>query len=176
MRETWTLCWKLLVIALIAGLALGAVYAVTKAPIEQQQVEAANAARAAVLPDAATFVEKAQTGVFMGYDKTGVLCGYATTGVCKGYGGEIEVTVGMNLDGEITGVTVGGTNFSETAGLGARTKEAAFRDQFIGMSGQIALKKDGGTVDAVTSATISSRAVTGEVNALLAMLSAEIGG
>lgn len=176
MRETWTLCWKLLVIALIAGLALGVVYAVTKGPIEQQQVEAANAARAAVLPDAATFVEKAQTGVFSGYDQAGALCGYVTTGVCKGYGGEIEVTVGMDLTGAITGVNVGGSSFSETAGLGARTKEAAFRDQFIGMSGQIALKKDGGTVDAVTSATVSSRAVTGEVNALLAVLAAEIGG
>ena len=76
----------------------------------------------------------------------------------------------MNMDGVIEGVDVGGSNFSETAGLGAKTKDAAFRDQFRGMDAnqadRIAVKADGGDVDAVSSATISSRAVSNGVRTI----------
>ena len=61
---------------------------------------------------------------------------------------------------------------SETPNLGAvaassNSKGQAFRDQFIGLSGTLAVSKDGGSVDAITSATITSRAVTSGVNAAL---------
>ncbi len=176
MREIGTLIWKLLAIALIAGLALGVVYAVTKEPIALQEVEAANAARRTVLPAADTFTLEEDGQIYAGCDASGAVVGYTLAGVCQGYGGEIEVTVGVDLDGVITGVNIGGTNFSETAGLGAETKKPKFYEQFAGMSGDIAIQKDGGEVVAVTSATISSRAVTNQVNDLCARLSAHIGG
>lgn len=71
----------------------------------------------------------------------------------KGYGGEIEIVVGVDNDGVITGINVGGANFSETAGLGAKTKEPAFTEQFKGLSAPLTLK---GNVDSVSGASVSS--------------------
>ena len=69
--------------------------------------------------------------------------------------------VGMDSSGVITGINVGGSNFSETAGLGAKVKNDDFKDQFKGLMPPVILNED---VDAVTAATISSRAVTDAVN------------
>ena len=107
---------------------------------------------------------------FAGYDASGALVGKTGTIVTKGYGGEIEITVGVDLSGVVTGVSVGGSSFSETAGLGARAKEAWFGQQYIGKVTPIALVKDGGDIDAITSATITSRAVTNAVNAAVLAL------
>ncbi len=57
---------------------------------------------------------------------------------------------------------------SETSGLGANAKEESFRDQYIGGSGPFSLTKNGGTIEALTSATVTSRAFTAGVNAALA--------
>ncbi|HPF53708.1 MAG TPA: RnfABCDGE type electron transport complex subunit G [Eubacteriales bacterium] len=168
---------KLLAIAIIAGLALGVVNAITKEPIAEQTRLAADEARRSVLPLAAEFTQIEGSDIYEGKDSSNNIVGYTLAGITNGYGGEIEVTVGIDLEGIITGVSVGGANFSETAGLGAKTKtDPTFRQQFIGLSGTIALKKDGGQIDAVTSATISSRAVTNEVEALRAELVAYLGG
>ena len=168
MRRILILGLKLFAIAAVAGLALGATNLVTAAPIAQQAVAAADAARRSVLPSAATFAELAAPqgllSAYAGYDANGALAGKTGTIVTKGYGGEIEITVGVDNAGAITGVSVGGSSFAETAGLGARSKEAWFGEQFIGLSEPIALAKDGGEIDAITSATITSRAVTGAVN------------
>lgn len=167
---------KLFSIAVVAGLALGATNALTEAPIKQQEIVAADEARRSVLPEAETFtaVEAPDglTEAHAGYDANGSLVGKTGKIVTKGYGGEIEVTVGVDNDGVITGVFVGGSNFSETAGLGARTKEAWFGEQFIGEKSPVSLKKDGGDIDAVTSATISSRAVTKAVDKAASLLAA----
>ena len=176
MRKILILGIKLFAIAAVAGLALGATNALTEAPIAQQEVIAADEARRSVLPDAESFVEvDAPDGLseaHAGYDANGKLVGKTGKIVTKGYGGEIEVTVGVDNDGTITGVYVGGSNFSETAGLGARTKEAWFGEQFVGKTSPISLKKDGGDIDAVTSATISSRAVTKAVSTAAGLLAA----
>lgn len=175
MHDITSLGWKLLAIAAVAGLALGLTNAVTKGPIAEQQVAEATAARQAVLPEADTFTIYADENAtvdeaYVGYDAAGATVGMTAKITANGYGGEIEVTVGLALDGTITGVNVGGANFSETAGLGARTKEPAFREQFAGQSWPVALTKDGGQIDAVTSATISSTAVTNAVNDACAYL------
>ena len=141
---------------------------ITSGPIAQQAVVAADMARRSVLPTAQTFAEQtAPQGLisaYAGYDAAGKLTGKTGTIVTKGYGGEIEITVGVDLAGSVTGVTVGGSSFAETAGLGARAKEAWFGEQFVGLASPISLAKDGGAIDAITSATITSRAVTGAVN------------
>lgn len=170
MREILNLGWRLLVIALIAGLALGVVNAITVEPIAKQAELAAEAARREVLPSAREFSEDTTREIFIGKDADGQTVGLVATGVCKGFGGDIEVTVGVDANGVITGVNVGGSSFQETAGLGAKTKDVAWRSQFTGLSDSVAITKDGGTVDAIASATISSRAVTNEVNRLLNLL------
>ena len=82
----------------------------------------------------------------------------------KGYGGDVQVMVGFDLSKTITGVSI--LSHSETPGLGANAARPGFLDQFVGLAdaGSLAVTKDGGTVDAVTAATISSRAVTDAVN------------
>lgn len=90
--------------------------------------------------------------------------------VVPGFDGEITMMVGIDADGKVLGISI--ISHTETAGLGAvaaadNAKGQAFRDQFIGMSGSLAVTKDGGEVDAITGATITSRAVTRGVNQAL---------
>ena len=168
MRKVLILGLKLFLLAAVAGLALGFTNAVTSGPIQQQQIAAADEARRNVLPAAERFTAiTAPQGLkdaYAGYDAAGVLAGKTGSIVTKGYGGEIEITVGVDSNGVLTGIAVGGSTFSETAGLGARSKEPWFAEQFIGKSAPISLKKDGGDIDAITSATITSRAVTKAVS------------
>lgn len=80
----------------------------------------------------------------------------------SGYAGPIPLTVGLDLRGNITGILIGSKaeGFAETPGLGSKVARTAFTSQFIGRQGiSAAIKKDGGDVDAVSGATISSRAV-----------------
>jgi len=63
---------------------------------------------------------------------------------------------------------------SETSGLGANAAKESFRSQFAGKSGSVAVTKDGGDIDALTGATITSRAVASGVNSALAAV-AELG-
>ncbi len=167
MKSLHTPAWIILgAICIVAGLLLGVTNAVTAPAIEQQSIAAAEAARAKLLPEANSFeqlelpedcvVDSAYQGM-----KGGEIVGYTALITVQGYGGPIEVTCGMLPDGTVTGITVGGSGFSETASLGARTKEAAFTDQFSGISVPIVLNED---VDQVTSATISSTAVVNGVN------------
>ncbi len=166
MRSIVNLAWKLLLIAAVAGLALGVVNAFTVDPIAEQTRIKANAARKSVLPEADSFTLYSEntggcleTYAGMKGDET---VGYtAVVATKEGYGNEFEVTVGMTLDGRISGISIGGANFSETPGLGARIKEPAFTDQFQGLTAPVTLGTD---IDAVTSATRSSRAATNAVN------------
>ena len=181
MREITTLGAKLLIISVVAGLALGVTNAVTAGPIAEQVILEANAARQEVLQEAVSFeaVETVPEGIdemHKGLDAAGTMVGATGKVTVTGYGGPIEVTVGVGLDGTVTGVNVGGVNFAETAGLGAKTKDAEFTDRYKGLdstdAASIAVKQDGGTVDAVSSATISSRAVSGGVQAVCEALQA----
>ena len=154
----------LAVITLIAGLVLGATYRLTKDPIAVQERRKAEMARAAVMPEADAFRLLETAGAL----RDGACVGYVAQGTGRGFGGEIEVIIGLRTDGEITGVSVGGANFSETAGLGAKAKDAAFTDGFVGKRAPLTVVKAGetkseSTVDAITSATITSKAVNDTV-------------
>lgn len=96
--------------------------------------------------------------------------GYAVTVIAKeGYGGDIQFTVGFDLEGVVTGVSMLAIN--ETAGLGMKAKEKEFLDKYVGKSGgNFVVDKDnsGGAlneIDAISGATITTRAVTKGVNA-----------
>ena len=110
-------------------------------------------------------IEKIGEGMFVGRDESGKIAGYAIKGGDpSGYGGLIELMVGFTPDFRI--VTYKKLVASETPGLGTNMSSPAFMKQFAGMdaSSPVAVKKDGGKVDAITSATITTRAVCGAIN------------
>ena len=95
--------------------------------------------------------------------KAAVLCGeegYTAEGTCKdGYGGDITLMVGFKKDKK-TVISYKVLAASETPGLGMKLKTPEFADQFKGKDGTaLKVKKDGGAIEAITSATITSRAV-----------------
>ncbi len=92
--------------------------------------------------------------------KDGKLYGYCVSVISQGYGGEISMMVGIRYDGNVQGVKI--VSMSETAGLGSKTKNDSFLNQYIDKKAPFSV---GENVDAVAGATISSKAVTAGVNA-----------
>ena len=172
-------------ITLIAGLGLGLVHEITLNPIAQAQEKAKKEAWQAVFPDAKldefkeTVVDQkaakqaiSDLGVNATIDEVCTVgdTGYVITTTDKdGYGGDIQISVGIQSDGTVTGVSF--LSISETAGLGMKAKESSFYEQYVGKNPtKFAVSKDGGDgeqIDALSGATITSRAVTGAVNAAL---------
>ncbi len=84
--------------------------------------------------------------------------GYAFLAVGKGYGGKINILVGLEDEATLKGITI--ISQTETPGLGDRIAESFFSDRFAGLSlNDVSLRQDGGQIDAITGATISSQAV-----------------
>ena len=109
--------------------------------------------------------------------KNGVLAS-AVDGICQGLGYTVILVI-MCVVREFLGNGTFGTGVSivshaETSGLGANATKEAWRAQFIGKSGTLAVTKDGGEIEALTGATITSRAVTSGVNSAIAAV-AELG-
>lgn len=166
----FTMVATLFVVTLVASSSLAFIYEVTKGPIA-----AAEAARKL----------EAINSVISGFDnnpvndmfrvaspyegdslecypakKGGIITGMAIRTLSKkGYGGTIWLMVGFNQSGKINDIEV--LEQKETPGLGAKMSTPEFRDQFKGIDPstfKLKVKKDGGDVDAITAATISSRA------------------
>lgn len=120
----------------------------------------------AVLPDAATFeaVESATSGVQAAVKAD---TGWVIQASAKGFGGQVPVIVGLDADGAIVGVSF--PENSETPGYGAQLfeegneKAAALAASLVGKSGEVAI----GDVDAISGATVSSKAVVEAVNIAL---------
>ena len=96
--------------------------------------------------------------------------GYAVQVTPSGFDNTITMMVGVDKAGNVLGIDV--ISHTETAGLGAVADAGtpagiAFREQFIGASGSVSVTKDGGQMDAITGATITSRAICVGVNAAL---------
>lgn len=158
----------LLVTALVAA-ALAGVNYITKDLIAANKQAKLQQAIAQVLPEGAS--APTQTAVNSGIVKTLYTtdAGYAVEVAPVGFSAEVTMMVGI-ADGKVTGVAI--VSHTETAGLGAvaaakTTAGETFRNQFIDLSGTLAVDKDGGTVDSITGATITSRAVTAGINAAL---------
>ena len=168
----------LLVIAAVSGGVLGLVYGVTKDTIAQVDQKKNEAAIQAVLPLDGEITYKADTiqytyeGVDMtfpcnlAFDANGNFKGAAVKTNESGFGGKIDMMVGFLADGTIKGTSV--LSHSETPGLGANMT-GKFKDQFVDKNPanfKLAVSKDGGggQVDAITAATITSRAFTKAVD------------
>ncbi|MEO0077941.1 MAG: FMN-binding protein [candidate division WOR-3 bacterium] len=163
---TTSKAWMVLSLVLtctIAAFALAQVYVVTRPTIERQAAEALQSSLAEVMPEASTFTELEPGTVWSGNDVMGTRVGIVFKVSPRGYGGPITVVVGMDTTGTITGLGIG-ADMKETPGLGLKARESWFRDQFRGKAAdQIRLRRDNGTLDAISAATITSRAITNGV-------------
>ena len=173
-KQAWLI---LCIITVIAGVALGATDNLTRDKIAEQEAIALNAARLSVMPAATDFAEEALPEGFaldsLYSAKNGEeTVGYVGQTTVTGFGGPIVVVLGVDGDGTVTGISVGGSSFAETAGLGTRTKEPEFTDQFKGLTGA---PKLGDNVDGVSGATVSSSAVTGGAGTIYQAISALLG-
>lgn len=149
---------SLVLTCVVAAVALSQVYAVTKPKIDGQAADALKASLAEVMPLAAAFSELESGRVWAATDSMGNRVGIVFKASPQGYGGPIEVVVGLDTTGHITAIGIG--DMKETPGLGLRAREPWFRDQFRGKAAsELALKRDHGTLDAISAATITSRAV-----------------
>ena len=163
--KNMSLC--LLVICLVCSALLAGVYALTKEPIDAAAKAKNEAAIKEVLPEVAVTIEEERTVDFEGssytynlaYDELGNTVGCAINVAPSGFGGPIAIKVGFDVNGVIWNTKV--LSQAETPGLGAKCVEPAFSDQFKGFDPAqktLAVKKDGGDVDAITASTITSRA------------------
>ena len=166
------LALTLLVITAVVAVALAGVNSITAPKIEQLNAEKTQQAIEAVLPGGF------DTQITDYTDDTGLVTnvysganGYAFEVTPAGFDNTITMMVGVDHDGKVLGISI--VSHTETSGLGAVAAAStsageSFRGQFVGMSGSVSVSKDGGEVDALTGATITSRAVCTGVNAALA--------
>lgn len=192
----------LTLITLVAGVALGGVYEITKDPIAKQEAQVKAEAYEQVFTDAAAFeaVEmddtltktirdqldqegyKAQSieEVMRAEDQSGETLGYAFTVVTsEGYGGDIQFSMGVQNDGTLNGISI--LSIGETAGLGMNADTPAFKDQFVGKQVEkLQYTKNGATQDdeinAISGATVTTNAMTNGVNAGLCAFRVMEGG
>jgi electron transport complex protein RnfG len=195
----------LFIITLVSGLALSYVYEITKQPIKAQAVQKTLEANQEVFIEATSFEEDDQLmqllegtdlvsvnadyagvtidSISKAFNSNNELLGYnITVATSAGYKDGIKFVFGYSLDGSIKGISF--LTISETAGLGMKAKEPDFLDQFLNKKNvQFVVTKTGATsedqVDAISGATITSKAVTYAINAGIQFVtdhSTELGG
>ncbi len=157
---------SLTVIAAACAAVLATVNQVTKEQIEKIAAITRENAAKAVMPATVAKVEKRELkqgdtteDMYVGLDESGKAIAYAVSGKSeKGYGGTVKLMVGLTPDKKI--VSYRKLEANETPGLGAKLSTPEFSSQFGGKSAVgLKVKKDGGEVEAITAATITSRAV-----------------
>lgn len=181
---------RLMIITAIAGLLLGIVYVVTLEPINQANLAATIAAYQQVYPDAADFADNADSDALIaaaaeelgaqGYgntqidkvvdakDASGNVIGHVINATSKeGFGGAVSISAGIQEDGTLNGIAF--LSISESAGLGMNARDTDWYKQFAGRKEEkYTVTKTGSTndseIDAISGATITSRAVTNAVN------------
>ena len=187
----------LTLITLVAGFGLGYVYDVTKLPIAEMEEKTKMTAYQRVFPEAVSFDESDDLSVpsdedgvagisgvqidsaVYALDASSNKIGYVISVTShEGYGGDITVSMGIDNAGTVKGIEM--LKISETAGLGMKAKEDKFKDQFKNKAvSQFTYTKTGASadfeIDAISGATITTKAVTNAVNAGLAYF-AMLGG
>ena len=170
------LALTLLIITAVVAALLAGVNSVTAPAIAAGNAAKTQQAIEAVLPGGGekTDVPAVDVGVPVSEVYQGEN-GYAVKVAPGGFGGAIEMMVGIDNAGNVLGISI--IKHAETPSLGAvaAAKGSAgenFRGSFIGLSGEVAVTKDGGEADTISGATITSRAVAAGVNAALAVVAA----
>lgn len=180
-KEQLLLVLVLTLIAAVSGGILAVVNHLTEPRIKELERQATKEALAVCLPEAGNFRKEESLPAGAGEDVREVYRGYYSienepAGVVvkvepRGYGGRITMMVGITEEGKVAGIKV--LSHSETPGLGAKIKKDDFLQQDAiregGLEEPPALVQDGGKVEAITRATISSRAVVRGINQALAV-------
>jgi electron transport complex protein RnfG len=169
----------LTLVAALAGLILAVVESATRAPIAEQRRQEMLRALKAVLPPVDNAPDSDAVRLVIGRDRKGreqastfyrgrhqgQLAGVAFQVTAPdGYGGDIDIMVGIDPQGTVTGVAI--LKHAETPGLGDKVARPEFTGKFVGQRLETAdwrVKKDGGDFDQLTGATISPRAVVGAI-------------
>lgn len=201
----WLDAMALFLITLVSGLALSYIYEITKAPIEEQLIQKALKANRAVFTEASTFTPDDELIALIGstdltelnldykgitideiskaYNSSNEILGYnVTVTTSNGYAKPITMVFGYSLDGSITGIEM--LSIAETAGLGMKAKDPQYLSQYLGKKvSQFEVTKVGAAgdeqIDAISGATITTKAVTDAINAGIAFVNTyatELGG
>ena len=162
------LALTLLMITSVVAVLLAGVNMITAPAIAELNAKNTQAAIEAVLPGGGDLVEFPETALVSKVYASET--GYAVEVTPGGFDNTITMMVGVDKSGNVLGIDV--VSHTETAGLGAVADAEtpagiAFRQQFVGTSGSVSVSKDGGTIDAITGATITSRAICAGINAAL---------
>ena len=165
----------LLLITSVVAAALAGVNSITAPAIAALTAEKTQMAIQAVLPGGGEEMSDLPAVDYEGADLVSKVYkgenGYAIEVTPGGFDNTITMMVGIDTEGKVLGISI--IKHTETAGLGAVAAAGtpageSFRNEFVGASGSVSVTKDGGEVEAITGATITSRAVCEGVNAALA--------
>lgn len=163
---------SLLVICIVSSALLGGVNMITKDRIADLAAQTVIETKNQLIP-AASYEDRDLDGTVysVALDADGNVIGHIFTTSSNGYGGAVKLMTGVDASGRVTGVSL--LEINETPGLGMKAKDESFLQQFAGASGTLTVVKDGstapGSVQAITSATITTTAVTNAVNKALSM-------
>ena len=181
-KDMFKLGLNLLIISAVAALLLALTNSVTASTIAQRNEQANAEARKLVLESAQDFEEVKDvktdnskgvkvSEIYEAKDASGNTVGYTLKVLPSGYGGKIELMVGIDsAKGQVSGINV--VSNSETAGLGAKSTDPEFSDQYKGKPlEELSVLKNGTPGDteikAISGATITSTAVTNGVDAAI---------
>ena len=188
----------LFIITMLSGFMLGAVYEITKEPIAIAKENEKKSSYKEVFPDATDFQKQDDdllinvneslpsqnfgkvnvSEVANAVDSSGSSLGYVITSTSKdGFGGDVKISVGITKDKKLNGIAF--LTLAETPGLGMKAKGEKFSSQFKEKDASyLNVVKTGATkpdeIDAISGATITSRAVTGAVNAVIYYVDKEV--
>ena len=179
-RYTLRIALTLLAIAVVVAAALAIVNELTAPAIEKSMKEKTQAAIELVLgPGETEAVQNfsKENGLVSNVYKSEA--GYAVEVNPTGFDGTITMMVGVSAEGKVLGISI--ISHTESAGLGAvaadkGSKGEKFRKQFSEQTYPVSVKKDGGAIDSITGATITSKAVCDGVNAALSCVAKLEGG
>lgn len=169
----------LLAVAAVIAFVLGAVNEITKGPIEQYLNGKRDAAYAMVMPGDGNTYEEIEAGSYANdpsnsitklctaKDASGNDIGYVAETTFSGAQGMITMVIGLDQDLTCTGIGI--TEHSETSGLGAKAADPTdpFPQSMVGLTDGAKLSKDGGSVSAISGATLTSRAVVTEIQTVI---------
>ena len=162
------LALTLLAITAVVAAALAGVNSITAPAIAELTAKKTQEAIELVLPGGGESVDFPETALVSTVYASEA--GYAVEVTPGGFDNTITMMVGVDTEGKVLGISI--ISHTETAGLGAVAAAGtpageAFRGEFVGASGSVSVTKDGGDVEAITGATITSRAICAGVNAAL---------
>ena len=162
------LALTLLIITAVVAAVLAGVNSITAPAIAALKAQKTQEAIELVLPGGGDEIDFPATALVSKVYASDT--GYAVEVTPGGFDNTITMMVGIDNEGKVLGISI--VSHTETAGLGAVAAAGtpagiSFRDQFVGASGAVSVTKDGGTMDAITGATITSRAICVGVNAAL---------